>query len=133
MKFIGFIKEHNPIKEAITLQSIKDSNTINGDRLSLKVVDYLNSGELLLAWMGYFIDFENNKPIAPDSYFTDGEWIWPAYFVYYLNKYPRYPIEKSFIDHLHSKNFKMDSTISPRDKSILEKKVSLKLNENYNN
>lgn len=30
---------------------------------------------LVIVWMGYFLDLEDGSLIAPDSYYTDGDYI----------------------------------------------------------
>lgn len=105
MKYIGFIKEHDEkMSEAIHFNEIINSADEQADSIK-KIVNYLDKGVLLFGWMGFVYDLENEKPIKPDSYYTDGEWIWPVYFPYYLKKYPKFPVNKDFIDYLKNKNF----------------------------
>jgi len=128
MKYIGFIKEHNKIKEAVAFEeAIKlpyDNKETN------KIIEYLNKGILLLAWMGYFTDIKTNELIAPDSYLTDGVWIWPSYLPYYLNKFPSFHLDDDFINYLKERNYefnlKKDFITS---KKIFENDLSIKLNE----
>ncbi len=107
MKLVGFIKEHNSIKEAKEYSVIRGSHSTNQEIVA-NTIAYLNNGMLLLAWMGYFIDLEDGNLISPDSYYTDGIYIWPAYFPYYLKKYPCYPVDDDFLTHLLKNNFQMD-------------------------
>lgn len=129
MKLVGFIKEHNCIKEAVAFEEL----VINGAMPSInseKIVNYLNSGTLLLAWMGYFVDKKTKKLIGPDSYYTDGIWIWPSYFSYYLEMHPSMKIDPDFLSYVENKNFKLrmdDKFESQKDK--LEKELSEKLIE----
>ena len=126
MKYIGFIKEHNLINEAVPLNDLIKSDLLNHSDLIHKCIEYLNSGVLVFGWMGYFMDLETNKPIAPDSYYTDGIWIWPAYFSYYLIKYPNYPIDSDFIEYIL--NLKKE-TVFNIDLDAIETELSLKLNQ----
>lgn len=128
MKYIGFIKEHNPIEEAISIQDIKNNTYMNDRDIVSNVVEYLSNGVLLLAWMGYFMDLEDNKPIAPDSYYTDGVWVWPSYFPYYLHKYPNYLLNEDFVEYLRSKKFNFNVNAA-FDKRFMEQQLSLKLNQ----
>ncbi|MBT2622436.1 hypothetical protein [Chryseobacterium sp. ISL-6] len=57
--------------------------------------------------MGVFIDVENNRFIAPQIYYSDGEWIWPSYLIYYLEKDVSFNLGKDFIDNLQEKGFLM--------------------------
>ncbi|MFM7858740.1 MAG: hypothetical protein ACKO96_44165, partial [Flammeovirgaceae bacterium] len=72
MKYIGFIKEHNKIVEAISYSEVVHTKNDNNQILIEKVLNYLNSGSLIFSWMGYFIDFDNKTLIAPDSYYSYG-------------------------------------------------------------
>ena len=129
MKLLGFIKEHNNIDEAQEYVSVIAENTNIQDAAIEIIIDYLNSGVLLLAWMGYFIDLEDNSLISPDSYFTDGVYIWPAYFPYYLKKHQSYLIDKEFLSHISKNDYLIDETKIKEDaKAKLEAELSKKLN-----
>jgi hypothetical protein len=102
MKYIGFLKEYNQIAEATGLQQMKQTEA-NHD--TDKILQYLNQGALLFAWMGYVSDIETKALISPDAYYTDGVWVWPSYFLYYLGKYPKMKIEHEFIEYLQERNY----------------------------
>lgn len=128
MKYIGFIKEHNNIKEAIPFEKAIGGEFYEESTLA-KIIEYLNSGVLLLSWMGYFTDFRTNGLIAPDSYFTDGIWVWPSHLPYYLKKHPNMILDKDFIEYLSSKQFKMNfENEFLKHKTELEKDFRDKLN-----
>ena len=121
MKLIGFIKEYNNVKNAVSLENALFVQNDSFQKNKEKVIEYLKQGELLLAWMGYFFDYHTREPIAPDSYFTDGVWVWPSYFPYYLEKYPNMYVDDSFLDYLISKdfNFKLNKEFI-KNKNIYE-------------
>ena len=104
MKLVGFIKEYNDVEGASCLDDLLDSNRCIEVDVE-KILQYISQGVLLSCWMGYFIDVRTKELIAPDSYFTDGTWVWPAYFPYYLRSHPFMPIDKEFIEDLKSKNY----------------------------
>ena len=105
MKLTGFIKEYNDIEGAITLESALHTELGNiVDRN--KVLNYLKGGHFLLGWMGYFFDVETKEPIDPDSYYTDGVWVWPSYLPYYIKKYPNFAINHEFLEYMATKGFK---------------------------
>ena len=106
MILVGFIKEHNPIPEAVALDELIN-NPLEIDKDIKKIITYLSGGELVLGLMGYFVDFKTNQKIDPMGYYTDGIWVWPSYIVYYLKKYPYMSIDLDFISHVKSNNFKM--------------------------
>ena len=39
---------------------------------------------LVFGWMHYVSDPQTGKLITPHEYYTDGEWVWPAYLPHYL-------------------------------------------------
>ena len=133
MKLVGFIKEHNSIVEAQEYSFIKGNNSRN-QGIDEKIIDYLNSGVLVLAWMGYFMDLEDSSLISPDSYYTDGVYVWPAYFPYYLKKHPNYLIDDEFLSNISKNNYLIDQTKIKEDlKTKLEAGLSEKLNESWGN
>ena len=127
MKLVGFIKEYNQIKEAISLTELVSDNSELYTN-SEKVINYLNNGVLLLGWMGYFIDVKSKKLIAPDSYHTDGIWVWPSYYTYYLEMYPFIKINPEFLAHMEGRNFEMNVDANFDNRKIKkEEELSLKL------
>ena len=105
MKHIGFIKEHDQgITNAIPFGKVINSSNPPNDNIK-KVISYLNKGIFLAGATGSFYNIHTKEPIIDIEYFTDGEWIWPAYFSYYLKKYPNFPIDQDFINYLSDKNF----------------------------
>jgi hypothetical protein len=115
MKYVGFIKEHDKtIDNAIPYNEITHlpnppKGIIKKVRQYLeikKVIRYLKKGVMLTGATGSVESLENNgEEIASWGFYTDGEWIWPEYFVYYLKKYPNFPIDKDFMNYLSDKNF----------------------------
>jgi hypothetical protein len=106
MILVGFIKEYDPIAEAVALDELIN-NPLEIDKDIKKIITYLSGGELVLGLMGYFVDFKTNQKIDPMGYYTDGIWVWPSYIVYYLKKYPHMSLDLAFISHVKSNNFKM--------------------------
>jgi hypothetical protein len=119
MKLVGFIKEYNCIEEATALNELISSISETSENME-DVIKYLNSGALLLGWMGYFYDVTTKKAIAPDAYYTDGIWVWPSYFPYYLAAYPSMKIDKEFLTYLKNKNFefKLDDNFESREEQL---------------
>lgn len=129
MKLTGFLIEHNLIKEAVPLSLVADPNNHPYEYLD-KIIEYLNEGVLLLAWMGYVIDPTNKILICPDAYYTDGVWVWPQYFTYYLKKYPNYKLDEEFVKHVLLSNFKSTVKSVTFDKIAMEKELALLLSNN---
>jgi hypothetical protein len=106
MKYIGFVKEHDKnIANAIHFSQMINSTSLPNNLIE-KVIEYLDKGILLFGAMGWFEDIENEgETITTMGYYTDGEWVWPSYFSYYLKKYPNFQIDEDFINYLSNKNF----------------------------
>jgi hypothetical protein len=125
MKYIGFIKEHDKISESVSYNEILASRDNDKDIIK-KIIDYLDNGEIIFGWMGYYNDLDNNTPIEPHSYHTDGIWVWPSYFSYYLKKYLNYNLSEEFLNYLIDKSFSYKNGI-PFDKSKIEQELIDKL------
>lgn len=103
MKLIGFLKEHHPYIEESN--EVNESIFINdGDPLYTKVISYLNKGNTLLYYMEIILDSRGNT-VGPLSIQTDGYWIWPSYFQYYLKRYPHNDLYNFFINDLEQRQF----------------------------
>jgi hypothetical protein len=127
MKLIGFIKQYNDIEEALSLDIVIYGKLI-GDVDQRAILEYLKKGHLLMAWMGYFVDIRTRELIAPDAYYTDGLWVWPTYFPYYLEKYPDMYIDKEFLYYLRDKNFVFEvDDFFERNKKSFEEELSNRL------
>lgn len=97
MKYVGFIKELDKLSFAMGFKSC----FTNIYRDNSDVVEYLENGVAFASWMDYVSEVENIEIlIALFEYFTDGEWIWPVYFSYYLRKYKNFYIPIEFIEYV---------------------------------
>ncbi len=108
MQFVGFLKEQDPnIHGARSIEQMFQSSHINNDERS-KIINYLESGVFLCGAMSYIYD-DQDKPIGNLDYFTDGEFIWPVYFPYYLKKYDTFYIDKNFTESIKKRNYQIKS------------------------
>lgn len=83
MKYVGFIKELDELSFANEFKSC----FTNIYRDNSDVVESLDKGVSFASWIDYVSEIEDIEIlIAPFKYFTDGKWIWPVYFSYYLKK-----------------------------------------------
>ena len=87
LKKFGFFQElehGEPEGESIN-SFMRDAPLAN----SAKIVEYLKSGELLIACPGVAHDvLDKSKPlIGSPSVLTDGVWAWPGDLSYYVGKY----------------------------------------------
>ncbi|WP_128330788.1 hypothetical protein [Apibacter sp. HY039] len=103
MKTIGFLKIHDE-----SYKGSKDLKTMISTPRAYynldKIIEYLESGHYFADPL-VFLDDDEGLPLPDIGYQTDGEWIWPNYFPYYLKKYPNYEIDKEFLNYLNKKNF----------------------------
>lgn len=53
------------------------------------IISYMESGIYLDGFLQHVDDIinPNNKNIAPDNYWIDGEWVWSEDLIYYVRKY----------------------------------------------
>jgi len=108
MKFIGFLKEEDKnIRDGKHLDEMFTDLPID-ERLRKNIIEYLSSGLFLTGVMSYIYDNEGN-PIGNLDYFTDGEFIWPVYYPYYLKKYDNFLIAPKLLSHAQSNNFVIHS------------------------
>jgi hypothetical protein len=116
MKYIGFIKEED--KNIPTAKNLKEMFlSVNNDPIIIKdVVAYLKNGIFLSGVMSFIYDDEK-KPIGGLAYFTDGQFVWPVYYPYYLEKYKNFLVDQDLLQHCLSNNFK----IAPLSKERLSK------------
>jgi len=127
MNYVGFIKEYDNIDEAIPYNSLFREKENNID-LTKNIIDYLNNGILFFGWMGYIKDLKDNELAVPQDYYTDGNWIWPAYFPFFLTKYTNVYIDPAFKNYLTSNKFIFKCILSEDDKYQLELDFIKKLN-----
>ena len=113
MKYIGFIKEED--KNIPTAKALKEMFLeVNNDPKILKnVVAYLKNGIFLSGVMSFIYDDEK-LPIGSLAYFTDGQFVWPVYYPYYLEKYKNFIIDQDLLQHCVSNNFKISSLSKER-------------------
>ena len=102
MKTIGFLTLHDHCEEAQDLNDLIKSTRVY--TYLDKIIEYLKLGHDF-ADTQLLLDDDEGKPMFGLGYQTDGEWIWPNYFPYYLKKYPNYEIDKEFIEYLNEKSF----------------------------
>lgn len=102
MKAIGFLKIHDEF--SLCSKRIEDviSDNINNPLFVNKVVNYLNGGILVMKAMDIVRD-SNGNTIGQYKIYSDGEWVWPSYYSYYLVRYPQLKIPDDFISHFNNK------------------------------
>jgi len=123
MTYIGFIKEFDKnIRAALTFQEMaKLSGNAIPDETRKKILHYLRNGFFLAGAMSFIYDFDNEK-IGNLDYYTDGTYVWPSYYAFYLNKYPHLYINPEFISHTENTEFTIpaitDARLAEMDRSF---------------
>lgn len=85
MKYVGFLQQHDPCSLAEDLLTLPSGLPSPAAREELSVVTrHQQRAALVFGWMHYVSDAQTGELIAPHGYYTDGEWVWPAYLLYYL-------------------------------------------------
>jgi hypothetical protein len=85
MKYVGFLTQHDDCPLAEDLQALPSGAPSPAAREALAVVTgYQQRAALVFGWMHYVSDPQSGELIAPHGYYTDGEWVWPAYLLHYL-------------------------------------------------
>lgn len=84
MKYVGVIKAHHV--EAADFNSDRAALNISPDDVNL-VKNYIeNRGRSFVVTMLVVRSLITNESITGLAFYTDGFWIWPSYFSYYLEK-----------------------------------------------
>lgn len=117
MKLVGFLKQYDPfVSSAQDLTELRTRCQIQGDEL-VSMIKYLVLAPSVWDWLSNWFD-ENGIAIGGASYCTDGEWIWPVYFSYYLNKYRDIYVDEAFLEHCRKNNYILN-TISEERMQVL--------------
>jgi hypothetical protein len=125
MKYIGFVKVIDKnIRTAIDKDEFFNSRTLDSET-KLKVVSYLKKGQFFGGVMTYLKDLFDGENIGGSEYFTDGTYVWPLYYAYYLEKYASVYLPDYFIEYLKSVNY----TFTLLEKKDLDRINSVFINE----
>jgi hypothetical protein len=102
MKFIGFLNVHDSMiecsKEIDDFSFSSKSYTKKTEDVAITLA-YLEHGTVLLKLISPLYDIDDEY-IGSNIIYTDGVWVWPSYFSFYLKKYPCVKIHKEFINHI---------------------------------
>lgn len=102
MNVVGFIMEHDSNLEcAKELSDMRTGEPLSDDILD-KLIVYMRQGIQMMKTISTRYDTDGEDTRAR-SYMSDGEWIWPEYYAFYLKKYPGIQVPQAFLDHVLSK------------------------------
>ena|SRR5689334_20566463 len=123
MKYVGFITRFGPRRPGAKdlPEMLQEQNEDDG--LRNVIIDYLSAGHFLFGWMS-FLREEDGTPIGNNDFFSDGVYVWPLYYLYYLKKHPNLEIDEEFIDHVRNNNFIIPK-VSKESLLALEKQYDL--------
>jgi hypothetical protein len=108
MKTIGILERH----EIRILGSAIDYSGLNYTFLPIHgtlmdgILKYLESG-IYIYGMTLAIQDSDGKYISPYIVYSDGEWMWPAYFSYYIKSGNVKTIPTEFLVHIRQNNFEV--------------------------
>lgn len=104
MRTIGFRKEKDAkvVKEKYYEDiNLSSAQLINGEQEKNKIIEYLNKSDHIFAITLALYDKEYY--IGPYMIFSDGVWLWPSYFAYYLTAQAY--LNEDFLNHLRQKDY----------------------------
>lgn len=103
LKAIGFLKKHSRNYSCTNEEYSFANKGKEGDLLVPNICQYLESGKIVIAFLHCHHD--GAEIIAPAILYTDGIWVWPSYYAYYIKKQPDLYIPPEFIAHVTANNF----------------------------
>ena len=105
MRFIGFLKSNDKnIDAGKNIEEMFVEEDYN-EEYRAQVIEYLKNGVWLVAIMTMSKDEFDGQFIGDGSIYTDGEYIWPAYYIGYLSKYKNFYIYPDFYEHIMRNKF----------------------------
>ena len=85
MKYVGFLQQHDACPVAEDLQTLPAGRpSLEAREAFAAVTCHQQRAAYVFGWMHYVSDPQTGELIAPHGYYTDGEWVWPAYLPHYL-------------------------------------------------
>ena len=109
MKLIGFIKEHHSNIGKLYDHYLENESHLKSDQ-RLKLINYFDQGITFFGWMHYLYHIGTDNVFLPDSFMTDGEFIWPAYLSYYLRNDAKFNLSADIYDGIISNSYSFDKS-----------------------
>ena len=96
MKYLGFITRFDPRRPGSKDLSEMLQEQDYDESLRKDIIDYLSAGHFLFGWMS-FLREEDGTPIGNNDFFSDGVYVWPLYYLYYLNKHSYLEVDEEVL------------------------------------
>jgi hypothetical protein len=107
-----FYRSHG---DTVVPQRLAESRDLLAPALRAPVAAYLRGGTLLAVSDGEYNDwFDPSTSAGKKEYFTDGIWLWPGSFAYYVETYG-VAVPQEFLSHMETQGW------SPRPLSAEER------------
>ncbi|HEY9258050.1 hypothetical protein [Chitinophaga sp.] len=88
MNVVGFLHVHDPhIACSKDINDLFSDSLLNNEKLP-EISNYLENGVSIVRYISNLYDTDGEL-IGPNIIYTDGLWVWPSYYSFYLKKYPQ--------------------------------------------
>ncbi|MDR0194862.1 MAG: hypothetical protein LBI73_07035 [Myroides sp.] len=104
MNVVGFLTIHDRGYQGSSDLNDLINEVQNKNENIERVISYLDSGYDFTGVPLMLYD-DDDIPMFGLSYLTDGKWIWPNYYSYYLKKYPFIKLNKEFVNYIEAMNY----------------------------
>lgn len=105
MKPIGFLKEHDlGLSELKSVEQLLNPDISYDAIIFDKLLNYLENSITVWPLLVWLYD-KDGTSIGPCGLQTDGTWIWPSYFAYYLKKHPNMEIPIDFLEDIAKNDY----------------------------
>lgn len=121
MNVIGFLTIHDPHIPCSNDINSLCSGQFENDELP-GIIAYLNNGVAVIKYISSIYD-DSGELIGPNVIYTDGLWVWPSYYSYYLKKYPQMLVPEAFKMWIKS-NKQKGISLNQNEKIYIEYMVS---------
>jgi hypothetical protein len=115
MKLVGFRKEYDKRLWEKSRQHRYETIQLSSKKDQTAILDYLNKAELVFTKT--LSIYDGNIFIGPYVIHSDGEWVWPKYLGYFVEK--EKVLDEEFYQYLLSKQYCMTELPLKRKREII--------------
>jgi hypothetical protein len=115
----GDFRELGP--EDPSLPSLVESRGKLPQKLRPLAAQYLRGGYVIFVSGGMLVDdwFDGTRGIGSRDTRTDGEWLWPSYYAYYVEKHG-VDVPQEFLDHMARQGWIAPELTETKVREVLE-------------